>query len=105
MDHGRWRNSTPFEIGDVLLLIGITLLVGTLFIQEWDIPTKVDAGDDPFEGNSRTFSGDVIDITVLANNASDVRIEVLKSEEVYDETLFCDDSTPAKVSYESKGGQ
>ena len=46
----------PLKLGDVLLLIGITLLVGTLFIQEWDIPTKVDAGDDPFEGNSRTFS-------------------------------------------------
>tara|TARA_B100000003_G_scaffold155607_1_gene140971 strand:+ start:331 stop:837 length:507 start_codon:yes stop_codon:yes gene_type:complete len=96
----------PLKLGDVLLLIGITLLVGTLFIQEWDIPTKVDAGDDPFEGNSRTFSGDVIDITVLANNASDVRIEVFEDgEEVYDETLFCDDSRPAKVSFESKGGQ
>ena len=50
----------PLKMGDVLLLVGVTLLIGTLFIQQWDQPVKVNSGDEPLEGTSRTFSGDVL---------------------------------------------
>ena len=95
----------PLKLGDVLLLIGISLLIGTLFIQEWDIPVKVNAGDAPLEGNSRTFSGDVLEISVVTENESNVRFQVTEDgEEVYDDNLFSDASTTAAMSYESKGG-
>lgn len=96
----------PLKLGDVLLLIGVSMLIGTLFIQEWDLPTKVDAGDAPMEGNSRTFSGDLLEISVTTDNQSDVRIEVFEDGvEVLDENRLSDDSTPAEVTYKSQGGQ
>ena len=96
----------PLKLGDVLLLIGVSMLIGTLFIQEWDLPTKVDAGDAPVEGNSRTFSGDLLEISVTTDNQSDVRIEVFEDGvEVLDENRLSDDSTPAEVTYKSQGGQ
>jgi hypothetical protein len=96
----------PLKMGDVLLLIGVSLLIGTLFIQGWDIPTKVKAGDAPLEGNSRTFSGDVLEIEVQTENQSNVRIEVFEDgDEVSDVELFSDESNPASFSYESNGGQ
>ena len=104
----------PLKVGDVLLLIGVSMLIGTLIIQQWDIPTKVNAGEDPIEcpenaclkGTSRTFSGDVLEISVVAENASEVDFEIYEDgEEVLDERLFSDSNTSADVSYESKGGK
>ena len=96
----------PLKLGDVLLLIGVSLLIGTLFIQEWDIPVKVNPEDEPLEGTSQTFSGDVLSISVLTEEESDVRIEIFEDgEEVEDATLYADNATPAEISYESKGGK
>ena len=62
--------------------------------------------DEPLEGTSRTFSGDVLKISVVTEEESDVRIEIFEDgEEVEDSRLFADRITPAEVSYESKGGQ
>ena len=55
----------PLKLGDVLLLIGVSLVIGTLFIQEWDTPVKMNPEDEPLEGTSRTFSGDVLKISVV----------------------------------------
>ena len=96
----------PLKLGDVLLLIGVSLLVGTLFIQEWDTAVKMNPEDEPLEGTSGTFSGDVLKISVVTEQESDVRIEIFEDgEEVEDATLFTDRDTPAEVSYESKGGE
>lgn len=104
----------PLKMGDVLLLIGVSMLIGTLIIQQWDIPTKVNSGEDPVEcpdnaclkGTSRTFSGDVLEISVVAENESEVDFEIYEDgEEVLDQTLFSDANTPAAVSYESSGGK
>ena len=96
----------PLKLGDVLLLIGVPLLIGTLFIQEWDIPVKVNAGDAPLEGTSRTFSGDVLEISVKTENESNVRIEIFEDgDEVEDSNLFSESGTPATISYESNGGK
>ncbi|MGB1365808.1 MAG: hypothetical protein ACPH9F_04490 [Candidatus Poseidoniaceae archaeon] len=96
----------PLKLGDVLLLIGVSLLIGTLFIQEWDIPAKVKSGDAPLEGTSRTFSGDVLEISIETENESSVRIEIFEDgDEVEDSNLFSESGTPATVSYESNGGK
>ena len=96
----------PLKLGDVLLLIGVSLLIGTLFIQEWDIPVKVNAGDAPLEGTSRTFSGDVLEISIETGNESNVRIEIFEDgDEVEDSNLFSESGTPATISYESNGGK
>ena len=54
----------PLKLGDVLLLIGVSLLIGTLFIQEWDTPVKMNPEDEPLEG-AREPSGDVLKISVI----------------------------------------
>lgn len=96
----------PLKLGDVLLLIGVSLLIGTLFIQEWDIPVKMNPEDEPLEGTSNTFSGDLLTISVVTEEESNVRIEIFEDgEEVEDSTLYSNRATPAEVSYESNGGK
>lgn len=96
----------PLKFGDVLLLIGVSLLIGTLFIQEWDIPVKMNPEDEPLEGTSQSFAGDVLTISAVTEEESDVRIEIFEDgEKVEDVTLYADRITPAEVSYESKGGK
>lgn len=96
----------PLKLGDVLLLIGVSVLIGTLFIQEWDIPVKINPEDEPLEGTSQTFSGDVLTISVVTEEESDVRIEIFEDDEpVQDVTLFSDSATAAEVSHESNGGK
>ena len=96
----------PLKFGDVLLLIGVSLLIGTLFIQEWDIPVKMNPEDEPLEGTSQSFAGDLLTISAVTEEESDVRIEIFEDgEKVEDVTLYADRITPAEVSYESKGGK
>jgi len=62
--------------------------------------------DEPLEGTSQSFSGDVLTISAVTEEGSDVRIEIFEDDEkVEDETLYADRITPAEVSYESKGGK
>ncbi|DAC53698.1 MAG TPA: hypothetical protein D7H78_04245 [Candidatus Poseidoniales archaeon] len=90
----------------MLLLIGVSLLIGTLFIQEWDLPVKMNPEDEPLKGTSQSFSGDVLTISAVTEEESDVRIEIFEDgEKVEDETLYADRITPAELSYESKGGK
>jgi len=96
----------PLKFGDVLLLIGVSPLIGTLFIQEWDIPVKMNPEDEPLEGTSQSFAGDVLTISAVTEEESDVRIEIFEDgEKVEDVTLYADRISPAEVSYESKGGK
>jgi len=98
----------PMKMSDVLLLIGVSLLVGTLFIQEWDQTKVIKAGEDPLEGTSRTFSGDVLEITVVTKNGTDVEFQIYEDgEEVtgFPVTKFSDSNNKAEVSYESEGGK
>jgi len=98
----------PLKVGDVLLLVGVSILIGTLFIQEWDQATKMNAGDKPLEGTSRTFSGDVLSITIQPENATTVSIEILedgKNAEEYPVTNAAGPDNPLTVDYESNGGK
>ena len=98
----------PLKVGDVLLLVGVSILIGTLFIQEWDQATKMNAGDEPLEGTSRTFSGDVLSITIQPENATTVSIEILedgKNAEEYPVTNAAGPDNPLTVDYESNGGK
>ena len=98
----------PLKVGDVLLLVGVSILIGTLFMQEWDQATKMNAGDEPLQGTSRTFSGDVISIMVQPENTTIVSIEILEDGENADEYPVTDAAgpdNPLTVEYESKGGE
>ena len=98
----------PLKVGDVLLLVGVSILIGTLFMQEWDQATKMNAGDEPLQGTSRTFSGDVISIMVQPENATIVSIDILEDGENADEYPVTDAAgpdNPLMVEYESKGGE
>ena len=98
----------PMKMSDVLLLIGVSLLVGTLFIQEWDQTKVIKAGENPLEGTSRTFSGDVLEITVVTKNGTDVEFQIYEDgEEVsgFPVTKFSDSNNKADVSYKSEGGK
>ena len=81
----------PLKLGDVLLLVGVSLLIGTLFIQEWDIPVKMNPEDEPLEGTSQSFSGDVLTISAVTEEGSDVRIEIFEDDEKVDTKTKKDD--------------
>ena len=98
----------PLKVGDVLLLVGVSILIGTLFIQEWDQATKINAGDAPLEGTSRTFSGDEITITIQPENSTIVTIEILEDGINADGFPITDDAgpeNPLTVNYASSGGK
>ena len=68
----------PLKISDVFLLVGVTLIIGTLFIQEWDQPVKINGDDGLFEGTSNSFDGDFLKIVVVVENESEVRIQIFE---------------------------
>ena len=68
----------PLKISDVFLLVGVTLIIGTLFIQEWDQPVKINGDDGSFEGTSNSFDGDFLKIVVVVENESEVRIQIFE---------------------------
>lgn len=96
----------PLKISDVFLLVGVTLIIGTLFIQEWDQPVKINGDDGPFEGTSNSFSGDFLKIAVKVENESEVRIQIFEDGEELesDRTLVSADGE-LEVEHESNGGE
>jgi hypothetical protein len=96
----------PLKISDVFLLIGVTLIVGTLFIQEWDQPVKINGDDGLFEGTSQSFSGDIIEIKVTVENESEVRIQIFEDgEEVEDEKAIVSAGGDLETNHKSDGGE
>ena len=96
----------PLKISDVFLLIGVTLIVGTLFIQEWDQPVNINGDDGLFEGTSQSFSGDSIEITVTVENESEVRIQIFEDgEEVEDEKAVVSAGDDLEAYQKSEGGE
>ena len=96
----------PLKISDVFLLVGVTLIIGTLFIQEWDQPTKINGDDGLFEGTSQTFNGDVIKIAVEVENESDVRIQIYEDgEEVKDIKQLVSPGDTLEEEHSSSGGE
>ena len=96
----------PLKISDVFLLVGVTLIIGTLFIQEWDQPVKINGDDEPYEGTSNSFSGDFIKIVVIVENESEVRIQIFEDGEERESkrTLVSADGE-LEVEHESNGGE
>ena len=96
----------PLKISDVFLLVGITLIIGTLFIQEWDRQTKINGDDGPFKGMSQTIDGDSINIKVVVKNASDVRIQIFEDgEEIKDTKQLVAADGDVEMNYPSNGGE
>lgn len=96
----------PLKISDVFLLIGVTLIVGTLFIQQWDQPVKINGDDGIYEGTSQSFSGDDIEIKVTVENESEVRIQIFEDgEEVEDEKAVVSAGDDLEVEHSSDGGE
>ena len=96
----------PLKISDVFLLVGVTLIIGTLFIQEWDQPVKINGDNEPYEGTSNSFSGDFIKIVVIVENESEVRIQIFEDGEERESkrTLVSADGE-LEAEYESDGGE
>ncbi len=96
----------PLKISDVFLLVGVTLIIGTLFIQEWDQPTKINGDNGLFEGTSQSFNGDVVKIVVVVENESEVRIQIYEDgEEVKDNEKLVSAGDNIEEEYESNGGE
>ena len=96
----------PLKISDVFLLVGVTLIIGTLFIQEWDQPTKINGDDGLYVGTSQTFNDDVIKIVVEVENESDVRIQIYEDgEEVIDKKQLVSSGDTLEEEHESNGGE
>ena len=96
----------PLKISDVFLLVGVTLIIGTLFIQEWDQPTKINGDDGQFQGTSQSFSGDFIKIVVEVENESEVRIQIFEDgEERKSDRTSVSAGGELELEYDSEGGE
>ena len=96
----------PLKIRDVFLLVGVTLIIGTLFMQEWDQHAKINGDDGLFEGTSNSFNGDFVKIVVLVENESEVRIQIFEDgEEVQEKKEIVSADGDIELEHESDGGE
>lgn len=96
----------PLKISDVFLLVGVTLIIGTLFIQEWDQPVKINGDDGLFEGTSNSFDGDFLKIVVVVENESEVRIQIFEDgKEVEEIKQIVSAGGDIDLDHQSNGGE
>ena len=96
----------PLKISDVFLLVGVTLIIGTLFIQEWDQPVKINGDDGSFEGTSNSFDGDFLKIVVVVENESEVRIQIFEDgKEVEEIKQSVSAGGDIDLDHQSNGGE
>ncbi|MDE0869139.1 MAG: hypothetical protein OSA21_02355 [Candidatus Poseidoniaceae archaeon] len=68
------------KMSDVFLLLGVTFLVGGLFIHGLVSPTPLNADAEPYSNGASLLKGDTIEFTVTAENESVVAVEIIDEE-------------------------
>ena len=68
------------KMSDALILTGITLLLGGLFMHAWVTPINHDASDPPFTNGASMMSDDSFRIAVKVDNETTLRIVLMDEE-------------------------
>ena len=73
-------SAPAMKMSDVFILLGVTFLLGGLFIHGLVSPVKVDAADDSFTSGASLLKGDSMQFTVDAVNQSSFSIEMFSEQ-------------------------
>ena len=65
------------KMSDVFILLGVTFLVGGLFIHGLVSPTSLNADTEPYSNGAALLKGDTIEFSVTAENDSSVDVEIV----------------------------
>ncbi|MGB2052398.1 MAG: hypothetical protein ACPHXY_01215 [Poseidonia sp.] len=68
------------KMSDALILTGVTILVGSLFMHAWVTPIQINGEDPPYTNGASMMNGDVFVMNLAVVNESTVRFVL------YDET-------------------
>jgi len=68
------------KMSDVFILLGVTFLVGGLFIHGLVSPHSLDADAEPYSNGASLLKGDTIELVITAENESTVAVEIVNEE-------------------------
>jgi len=95
------------KMSDVFILLGVTFLVGGLFIHGLVSPVPLDADAEPYSNGASMLKSDTLEFTITAENMSTVDVEIVDEngdvalQESF--SLSSGDSTSIKYEAEEKG--
>ena len=102
---GAGGDAPPLRAQDVLMLVGLSLLVGSIVMLAWDDPVPF-TGDDGVSGNALLGGGDSVDMTYTVNQTSvvTIRFQLEGQEEVLiTEAVAAGDTETASFDVTDRG--
>ena len=97
-------SAPAMKMSDVFILLGVTFLLGGLFIHGLVSPVGVDAESDPYTSGASLLKGDSMQFTVEAANQSSFTLEVVdqSGSVVLTESSTLASGESASVDFEAK---
>jgi hypothetical protein len=71
---GGGGEAPKMKMSDALILTGVTILLGGLFMQAWVTPVEHPAESEPYVNGASMWSGDAFEIKVSVSNETTVRL-------------------------------
>ena len=65
------------KMSDALILTGVTILFGSLFMHAWVTPVQINGEDPPYTNGASMMNGDVFVVNVTLANESTVRFVLM----------------------------
>ena len=74
---GGGGTAPKMKMSDALILTGVTILVGSLFMHAWVTPVQLNGEDPPYTNGASMMKGDVFVVNVPLANESTVRFVLM----------------------------
>jgi hypothetical protein len=95
---GGGGTAPKMKMSDALILVGVTILLGGLFMVAWVTPIEHPEDSPPYVNGASMWAGDSFEIEITVQNTTTVRL-VLKAE---DGTIVSAESIPLTAGEPSK---
>lgn len=102
---GAGGDAPPLRAQDVLMLVGLSLLVGSIVMLAWDDPVSF-TEEEGISGNARLGGGDAVDMTYIMDQTSvvTIRFQLEGQEEVLiTEAVAAGDTNTATFDVSERG--
>lgn len=74
---GGGGTAPKMKMSDALILTGVTILFGSLFMHAWVTPVQINGEDPPYTNGASMMNGDVFVVNVTLANESTVRFVLM----------------------------